>query len=454
MRKVFLCFLILLLSFSVFADTYTVSDLLSLMEENCAEVRKAREEVNKASLDISDARGGYYPSVDLTLSGSYIANPIEAIRINPSDYITVPGVSTSDYVTLYKGQESTYYQFKVELIQPIYTSGKLSSAVKLAKEAYEVRLLALDKAIEDNEVKLRAECAALYYLQDLLSVVTETSSLSRRLVELSQIAYENGMMIESDYKNVVAKARATDAARDKVLSQIMSLEADVVSLSGVRDFTVSSLVFDEKEALCLFDKISSYPYEELKEKALSEERTVFTLLNRMESLSVAAKKFASAKVSWKPDVALVVDFDYSGSRFPLVETDWYRQDDWSGTVTVAIKTTLFDGGSSSREVSRAVSDITEAEIDSSQAQVQVLSTLAENYGTFISSASEIDYQSALRQALESTAETKKTLMDTGYGSESDYVQALIEVSSCRSDIIRAQMDRAVSAYTVAYLCGF
>ncbi len=453
MKKLFFVLSVLLLSFSLFASgLYTTGNLLALMEENNTEVKKARESVQKAYLDIQDAKGSYCPSVDLTLSGSYIANPMEAIRINPSDYVNMPGVVSSDYITLYKGQESTYYQFKVELIQPLYTSGKLSNAVKLANEAYEARILDLQRTIEDNSVKVKAQCAALHYLNELYAVVDETSSLSERLVELSLSAFENGMMIESEYKTIVAKARATDSAKAQILSQIIALEANIGSLCGLEDFSSSSLVFNEEELEALYEEIDSYSYGELKDLSVSERRTVLRLLKKMEEISLAARNFASAKISWKPDVALVVDFDYTGSRFPLIEKDWYRQDDWSGTVTVAIKTTLFDAGASSRDLSRAVSDMAEAEIDSSQARSQILTTLAENYGTYISSASDADYQNSLYESYQSTLTNKKTLMDSGYGSESDYIQSQIDLSSCKADLIRANMNRAVAAYTISYLC--
>lgn len=454
MRKPFCILLVLLFSCFLFAsDLYTVEDLLSFMEVNSTDVRKAREEVKKAALDISDAKASYYPTVDLTLTGSYIANPMEAIRINPADYINIPNVATGGYVTLYKGQENTYYQFKLELVQPIYTSGKIPSAVRLAKQAYEARVLALEKAVEDNAVKVKAQSAALYFLNELLTVVSETSELSDRLVKISCSAFENGLMLESDYKSIVAKARATDSAKAQIQAQILSLEAEISALCGLDEFSASSLSFSEKEIESLYEKLDIYSYEDLKNMAVSGERTVFRLMTTLEIISQEARKLSSASVSWKPDVALVVDFDYSGSRFPLIETDWYRQNDWGATVTVAVKTTLFDAGSSGRAVKRAIADASEAEIDFSSARSQVISSLAENFGSYISSQAEISYQKALYESDLSIRDIKESLMGSGYGSESDYVQSLIDLSICRSDLIRAEMNRAIAAYTVSYLCG-
>lgn len=449
MKKIITVILVLLLCFSAFA--YTTDELLKAMVGNNTEILKAREELKQSLLDVSDAKAGYYPSVDLTLTGSYIANPIDPIRINLSDYI--PGMSTSEYVKIYDGQESLYYQFKLQLTQPVFTSGKLSNGVKLASLAAEARELQLQRTTENEEVQLRANCAALYYLQMLKEVVSELQAYSSRLVELSQSACENGMMLETDFYNIKAKARSADSALSQVESKLLSTEASVARLSGIMDFSFKELEFDEKEVLSLCSRISSSDYTELKSSSVSSERTVFTLLDKMNEIAKASEDFANASVSWKPDVAIVVDASYSGSRFPLIETDWYRKDDWAATITVAVKTTLFDAGTSARAVDRAVSSSVVSAVDKSAAENEVLSTLAENYGNFISSVSDIEYRKVLLESLESQSRSRLEQFESGYGSESDYIQSLIDLKSCESELIQAYIERAVSAYTIGYLCG-
>jgi outer membrane protein TolC len=49
--------------------------LVGKMEANNLEVQKAREEWRNALLDVKDAKAGRGPTIDMTLSGTYMYNP-------------------------------------------------------------------------------------------------------------------------------------------------------------------------------------------------------------------------------------------------------------------------------------------------------------------------------------------------------------------------------------------
>ncbi|MBR0520303.1 MAG: TolC family protein, partial [Spirochaetales bacterium] len=75
MKKLPILLIILLSVLPLFS--LTVTDLQSAMMGGNPDIMKAREEVSKASLDVKDAKSGYSPTIDLTITGSYIANPID-----------------------------------------------------------------------------------------------------------------------------------------------------------------------------------------------------------------------------------------------------------------------------------------------------------------------------------------------------------------------------------------
>ncbi|MBP5757287.1 MAG: TolC family protein, partial [Spirochaetales bacterium] len=81
MKKTIVIFILSILVVAGVA-AYTVDELSSSMLAKNPDILKAREEVTKADLDVRDAKGGYSPTIDLTVTGSYIANPIDPIRIN------------------------------------------------------------------------------------------------------------------------------------------------------------------------------------------------------------------------------------------------------------------------------------------------------------------------------------------------------------------------------------
>ena len=68
MKKLLILLVISSLLVPVFA--YSADELSSSMIAKNPDIRKAREEVTKADLDVRDAKGGYSPTIDLTVTGS------------------------------------------------------------------------------------------------------------------------------------------------------------------------------------------------------------------------------------------------------------------------------------------------------------------------------------------------------------------------------------------------
>ena len=452
MKKLLILLVILSLLVPVFA--YTSDELSSSMLAKNPDIRKAREEVTKADLDVRDAKGGYSPTIDLTVTGSYIANPIDPIRINLGDYIdtTVYGVK-NDYITLYKGQESMYYQFSLSMTQPIFTWGKISNAVKLYKSIYEAKMLQLEDAMDKAQTELNTRIAALHYLLQIQNLLGKQTEIVSRLVELADDAQKNGMMLSSDALGVKVQARQLDVAKAQVDQQVHLMMTELGNLTGITELSSGEIEFDEALFTSALDNLYKTDYSILSAKCLSDNRTNFQLLGKLSSIAQTAKDIAGASVNWKPDLALVVNADYSGSRLPFVETDWYGKDDWSATVTVALKTTVLDGGKAIRNVKRADSGIQSSEIDIQSAKAKVRSAVDENWTNLAVGLAQIDYQSALASQLDSKNQVNQSLLDTGYGSESDYLQGQLERNNCEIEILRTRINLATAVYTLLYLQG-
>ena len=67
-------------------EKYTLPDLIKAMEAGNADLLKAGENIAKAALDTKDAKGAYTPTIDLLVSGTYMANPsLGNVTINPDE---------------------------------------------------------------------------------------------------------------------------------------------------------------------------------------------------------------------------------------------------------------------------------------------------------------------------------------------------------------------------------
>ena len=432
----------------------TVTDLQSAMMGGNPDIMKAREEVSKASLDVKDAKSGYSPTIDLTITGSYIANPIDPIRVNLGDYIntTAYGIP-NDYVTIYNGQESMYYQFQLSLTQPVFTWGKITNAVRLYQKVYDARVLQMEDAIEKAQTELRTRVAALHYLLQIQKLLESQREIADKLVGHAENAQENGMMLATDALKVKVQSRQIDVAKAQIDQQIVLMVTELRNLTGMNDLGPEDIEFDEAEFNAQLDALKGTEYSTLSSRCLSDSRTTFQLLGALSQIAELTNDIAGASVNWKPDMALVVNADYSGSRLPFAQKDWYGKDDWSATITFALKTTIVDGGKAVRNVKRTESAVSEAQMDIQSAKAKVQSAVDENWTNLSVYLAQIDYQDALQSQLEAQGEVDKQLLDTGYGSESDYLQGQLESNNCGIEILRTRINLATAVYTLLYLQG-
>ena len=452
MKKPLIVLLASVFLFPLFS--YTAAELRGSMLANNPGIRKAREAVSQAAIDVKDAKAGYSPTIDLTVTGSYIANPIDPIRINLGDYIDTSAYGLgNDYITVYEGQESMYYQFSLSLTQPIFTWGKINNAVKLYQKVYDARVLQFEDAIEKAQTELWTRIAALDYLLRIRNLLDSQKELSERLVRMAEDAKDNGMMLETEALGVRVQARQIDVAKAQVDQQIALMLTELENLTGITGLQAIDIQFDESLLDTIVDDLCGTEYSVLLAKCLSGSRTTFQLLSRLSDIASLTHDIAGASVNWKPDFALVVNADYSGSRLPLAEKDWYGKDDWSATITIALKTTVYDGGKAVRNVKRTESAMEDASIDLDDAKAKVRSAVDENWTGLFVDLAKIDYQKALCDQKDAENQVAKNLLDTGYGSETDYLQGQIERNNCEIEMLKDRIDLATSAYTLLYLQG-
>ena len=452
MKKLLTTILFSVFLFSLYS--LTVTDLENAMLGANPDILKAAEEITKAALDVRDAKAGYAPTVDLTITGSYIANPIDPIRINLGDYIDTRSYGIpNDYITVYGGQESMYYQFQLSLTQPIFTWGKLTNAIRLYQKVYDARVLQMDDAIGKARTEILTRTAALYWLLRISDMLDSQIEITSRLVELADDARRNGMMLETDALSVKVQARQLDVAKAKIDQQVVMMVSALRNLTGIKDLEASDIEFDEADFSRILEELRAADYETLCSQCLSDRRITFQLLGVLEDIAELTSDIAGASVNWKPDFALVVNADYSGSRLPFAETDWYGKDDWSATVTVALKTTVVDGGKALRNVTRTASAVAEARLDMQSAKDKVRAAVDENWTNLSVYGAQIDYQEALKLQLEAQGEVDRQLLDSGYGSESDYLQGQLKYNNCAIEILTTRISLAAAAYTLLYLQG-
>ena len=448
MKKFILFIVVLLVSNTLFAtETYNYDSLASSLRLNNTKLQAAYQDVVQAKLDTKDAKANYHPTIDLTVSGSYIINPIGPITVNASEL----GLPYNQYITLYKGMENTLYQTSLSLQQPIFTWGKISNGVKALKEVESVRSLQLTDTENQLNAELKSRLSAIYYMDDIISLLNEQKSYADRLVELAHAAQEQGIMLAQEVKENEINALQVDVTLSEINAQYSSNLTALRTMTGLLDLTREDISYIPDEES--FYSLAKEERNALIKSATSQSQPTLQMLSHMQSAMEYSEKVSKASVYWKPDFALQVSASYGGSRLPLVETDWYRQDDYNGMVTVAFKTTVWDGGKALNNIKRSESNVANAVISRDEAINTIITTLSEQFANQDMAIAKISYLDLKEETLVSKVEQKILLQSYGNASEADVLNAQIELTTCRLERLQEKLKLAQASYLIEYLTG-
>ena len=448
MKKFIIFIVVLLISNTLFAtETYNYDSLASSLRLNNTKLQAAYQDVVQAKLDTKDAKANYHPTIDLTVSGSYIINPIGPITVNASEL----GLPYNQYITLYKGMENTLYQTSLSLQQPIFTWGKISNGVKALKEVESVRSLQLTDTENQLNAELKSRLSAIYYMDDIISLLNEQKSYADRLVELAHAAQEQGIMLAQEVKENEINALQVDVTLSEINAQYSSNLTALRTMTGLLDLTREDISYIPDEES--FYTLAKEDRNALIKSATSQSQPTLQMLSHMQSAMEYSEKVSKASVYWKPDFALQVSASYGGSRLPLVETDWYRQDDYNGMVTVAFKTTVWDGGKALNNIKRSESNVANAVISRDEAINTIITTLSEQFANQDMAIAKISYLDLKEETLVSKVEQKILLQSYGNASEADVLNAQIELTTCRLERLQEKLKLAQASYLIEYLTG-
>ena len=448
MKKFIIFIVVLLISNTLFAtETYNYDSLASSLRLNNTKLQAAYQDVVQAKLDTKDAKANYHPTIDLTVSGSYIINPIGPITVNASEL----GLPYNQYITLYKGMENTLYQTSLSLQQPIFTWGKISNGVKALKEVESVRSLQLTDTENQLNAELKSRLSAIYYMDDIISLLNEQKSYADRLVELAHAAQEQGIMLAQEVKENEINALQVDVTLSEINAQYSSNLTALRTMTGLLDLTREDISYIPDEES--FYTLAKEDRNALIKSATSQSQPTLQMLSHMQSAMEYSEKVSKASVYWKPDFALQVSASYGGSRLPLVETDWYRQDDYNGMVTVAFKTTVWDGGKALNNIKRSESNVANAVISRDEAINTIITTLSEQFANQDMAIAKISYLDLKEETLVAKVEQKILLQSYGNASEADVLNAKIELTTCRLERLQEKLKLAQASYLIEYLTG-
>lgn len=463
MKKLF-CILILI-NFSIIlfsqetVNSYTIDELSNQLKINNSELKILNQEYQQSLIDVKNAKAGLGPTIDLTVSGTYFLNPpIDSIVLNVDDIlnsITWPDSMdikpSGQYLTLYDGMENTFYSFQLDVTQPIYTWGKLKNAIKLYEKVSEIKQLQISSKEKQLQTELNTRIVSLFYLSQIETLLNAQDEYANRLVKISEDAQKNGILLEQDVLEAKISAQQINITQQEIKEQFFNLLLSIQKMTGNQNLELANINFTPNENI--FYEFANRNRDELFSKALNTTQDTFLILENLEQISQYTTKIAQASVYWKPDFALKLSLGYGGSRFPFLEKDWFRQNDYTTNFTLALKTTVWDGGKKINEIKKSKSKEEIAGVNYDDAVLSIKQKLQEQFNVIDLALSKIEYQKLKLQTLDSKIKQQEQLFNSGYGSEQELLQAKIERNTAQIELEQNKLTLAGACSTAAFLCN-
>ena len=455
MRKAISIILLIFLILPAWADDgakYTLDSLIAAMEEGNADLLKSDQEIAKARLDTADAKGGYTPTIDLLVTGTYMANPsLGPITVSPNDIKGLPDIVGSiwtDPIDVSMDMGNNRVQGQLTFTQPIFTWGKLSNAVKLFQTVEGLR--SMERSDKENQLiaELRSRLDALYYMEEIMPLLDEVEMKADELISIAESAEENGLLLEEDVLDARIQKEQVSISRAEIENQYSSVLEGLRTLTGLHDLTMEDIEYTPDWNAA--SVILSNTEEELRAMATDPSRLTLQMLDGVENVQEYTRKIASGSIYGKPDIALQVSASYGGT----IDSNWRDSDTWGVNITLALSTTLWDGGKKLNDIKRADSEIISASIDRQSAIRAIEENVSSSYSSAMLSSGKIEVQEMQKKLDEMKAEKERNALSVGSSSQSDVIQAELTVFQDEIEIITERISLSQSVYTLMYLTSF
>jgi len=169
----------------------TVQEAVRLALERNPEMHIAQDDIDELNGRITEVRSGAFPQVSFQGYGLRLRDPS---ILNSSSFDKVP----QEFRDALDPVPSNMFNAGVEVKQPLYTAGKVRTALKLAKESLAEKTSSREAVRQQLTFRVLQAFNNLLLMQADLQVVRETREQRQKHLEQARIRFKNGVATEID----------------------------------------------------------------------------------------------------------------------------------------------------------------------------------------------------------------------------------------------------------------
>lgn len=435
---------------------YTFEDLLFLMLQNNPSIKSAEQSVMVALGSLEGAKAQRLPVFKLETSGTYIGNPVGPIIIKKGelgivDNPVTPGTSVylpPEDIKIYEGMENTLYQFKIVGDMPLWTWGKIGLGIDAGFINIRAAQLNVKKIIHEKSIRLRGIFESLGYLKEIENILKLEQKIGTRLLVLTEQNKKAGFITETDYLTIKINIKEIDLALSALNEKKQKLLTELASMTGLQSLTMESLL----HTLIPLEVLPISNADKLNELALCNNYDI-----RLGTiyLEVKQKLVELARIQAKglPDLGLHFEISYSGPRFPFIETDWARKDDYQITISIATLGNIFGNPGKKAEAEKALAELEEGRVKLEEGKANIVVILEQTISSLDMLKTRIEYAMLKQELYSAQLASKKITVSMGSGSEAEFLNEILKALSALGESYSHYIDYRTQILTVDLLAG-
>lgn len=403
-------------------------------------------DVLNANLDASAARAqkreafaNWFPNVSATAAGFHALNPLLTIglgdvlgssdaannlRYSLETNASMNGINT-EWMTLNYG-----YLGAVSITQPLFAGGRIAGGNQLAALGIKAADVKEEMALRDNDASIVQKYWLVVSLTAKKQALQQGIDLVRSLEKDVTVAYQAGLVKESDLMQVQLKAKELDATMIKLRSGEKLAKMDLFNAAGME---YSILRLDDMALSDGFDAMQAPQYYYKDESEVAESLSESKLLE----MNVESKKLEKKMTFGEslPEVALGASLGYGHV---------VGNPQGNGLIYAMVKIPISDWGKTARKLQRNQYEIDKAENEKAFLDKQLVLKVSKDWMELQNAWDEMQSARDAMALSEMIESQKRDEYEAGLCTMSELLQCQAELQASRS----AYVD-SLSAYSYA-----
>lgn len=420
--------------------------------ENSAAVGRQQAARRGAQAAVRQAEASRYPSLSGQLSGMFVANPADAVEVERGQLsgglpvVTGPSAGAQapaellippEDITFIESGEHAQYAGSLTLRQPLFTWGRISSSVELARLQERIADTRLSGEQDTVRRTVAGNLYALRQTERLLSIFDSQIETTRELTSIVKEAANQGAASQLELLEQESSLLELRRARSSVVRQQDRILAELRTLTGMEELEPAQVHYEQ-----LAESPSALPQpeaEELARQVLERNRELALLSDRRRARELE-REIAEAGFPFRPNIAAVAELQGSISRIPFVQDNWTEQGNWQARIGIVVEGSLFDGGAARAEAGTKEAAAAEERLQRLDAIQQIQREIGAGVARLRSLAEELSLQRERLSLEERRLEIIETQHESGAATQGEVLGQRLTLSEARATREQLELD--------------